>query len=92
MRRLCSWESEHEVPYKSQFSRAFVVFANSEFSQRLHEALIETTQKDRLIGHISRDSTEIEAREKPVSNPVPILIDTSKRKGERPREGRDTAA
>jgi len=32
----------------------------------LHEALIEKTRKERLIGHISRDSTEIEAREKPV--------------------------
>jgi hypothetical protein len=92
MRRLCSWESEHEVPHKSQFSRDFVEFADSEFPQSLHETPIETTQKDCLTGHISRDSTEIEARDKPVSKPVPILIDTSERKRERPREGRDTAA
>ncbi len=32
--------------------------------QRLHAALIEATQRDRLIGHVSRDSTAIEARER----------------------------
>jgi hypothetical protein len=54
---------------------------------RLHEALIETTEKDRLIGHISRDSTEIEARENPVSKPVPIPTDKSERKRGRPKKG-----
>ncbi len=47
------------------FSRAFAEFAVSEFPQRVHAALIEKTQKQRLIGHISRDATAIEAREKP---------------------------
>jgi hypothetical protein len=32
--------------------------------QFVHEALIASTQKDRLIGHIARDSTAIEARER----------------------------
>jgi len=58
------WESRNEIPHESQFSRAFAAFAASELPQRLHAALIESTQKDRLVGHISRDSTEIEAREK----------------------------
>jgi IS5 family transposase len=31
--------------------------------------LIERTQKERLIGHISRDATAIEARERPVPKP-----------------------
>src|SRR5260370_14298344 len=35
-----------------------------ELPQFVHEALIRETQKDRLIGHIARDSTAIEAREK----------------------------
>lgn len=38
--------------------------------QRLHQALIAKTQKERLIGHIARDSTAIEAREKfPATRP-----------------------
>ncbi len=70
LRRICGWESLEEVPHESKFSRAFADFAESQLPQRLHEALIEETQKDRLIGHISRDSTEIEAREKPAPKPV----------------------
>ncbi len=38
--------------------------SQSELPQRLSAALIECTQKDRIIGHIARDSTAIEAREK----------------------------
>lgn len=70
LRRICGWESQREIPHESQFSRAFAEFAETQLPQRLHEALIAETQKDRLIGHISRDSTEIEARERPVRPPV----------------------
>ena len=87
LRRICGWESRREIPHESQFSRAFAEFAESQLPQRLHEALIEETQKDRLIGHISRDSTEIEAREKPVRPPVaPEAAKLEGKKG-RPRKG-----
>jgi Transposase domain (DUF772) len=66
LRRICGGESPREIPHEAQFSRAFAEFAETQLPQRLHEALLAETQKDRLIGHISRDSTEIEAREKPV--------------------------
>lgn len=87
LRRLCGWESRREIPHESQFSRAFAEFAASELPQRLHEALIEATQKERLIGHISRDSTEIEGREKPVRTPVSITPAKSIRKRGRPKKG-----
>jgi hypothetical protein len=70
LRRICGWEKRREIPHESQFSRAFAAFAATELPQRLHLALIEATQKDRLTGHISRDSTEIEGREKPLRAPV----------------------
>jgi hypothetical protein len=69
LRRICGWQGRCEIPHESQFSRVFAEFAASELPQRLHKALIEATQKDRLIGHISRDSTEIEGREKPLRAP-----------------------
>jgi hypothetical protein len=87
LRRLCGWESVREIPHESQFSRAFAEFANSELPQRLHEALIKTTQQERLIGHISRDSTEIEAREKPVRVPVDAAPVKEIRKRGRPKKG-----
>jgi hypothetical protein len=92
LRRLCGWESRREIPHESQFSRAFAEFAASELPQRLHEALIKATQQERLIGHISRDSTEIEAREKPVRTPVSITPAKSIRKRGRPKKGEQTAA
>lgn len=71
LRRLCGWETVAQVPVECAFSRAFAEFAISEFAQRVHAALIEKTQKDRLIGHISRDATAIEAREKATPKPKP---------------------
>lgn len=92
LRRLCGWESQREIPHESQFSRAFAEFAASELPQRLHEALIKATQQERLIGHISRDSTEIEAREKPVRTLVSITPAKSIRKRGRPKKGEQPPA
>ena len=55
--------SAGQVPHEATFSRAFDEFARMELPQFVHEALIRETQQDRLIGHIARDSTAIEARE-----------------------------
>jgi hypothetical protein len=71
LRRLCGWEKAEQIPDETVFSRAFAEFAHSEFAQRVHAALIERTQKDRLVGHILRDATAIEVREKPVPKPKP---------------------
>jgi hypothetical protein len=62
---LCGWSRPSEVPSEATFSRAFAEFAESELPSRLHEALIEQTHADRLVGHISRDATAIESHEKP---------------------------
>lgn len=64
LRRICGYERKEEIPSESTFSRAFAEFAISELPQRVHEALITTYHSDHLVGHISRDSTAIEAREK----------------------------
>jgi hypothetical protein len=64
LRRICGWERAHQIPHESTFSRAFAEFASMELTQFVHERLICETQKGRLIGHIARDSTAIEARER----------------------------
>ena len=64
LRRICGWETERQVPHESTFSRAFAGFADMELPQFVHEALIVATHQDRLVGHIARDSTAIEARER----------------------------
>lgn len=62
--QICGWNKVGSLPHESTFSRAFDEFANSELPQRLHAAPIEKTQKGRLVGHIARDSTAVQAREK----------------------------
>ena len=78
LRRLCGWTFAFQLPSESTFSRAFGEFAASRLPERVHEALIKATHKGRLAGHISRDSTAIKAREKPVK----------KKKTAKPKAGR----
>jgi hypothetical protein len=87
LRRLCGWQRAGEVPSESTFSRAFAEFAASALPSRLHEALIQDTHSDRLVGHISRDSTAIEAREKPAKSDKPAPAPKPKLKRGRPRKG-----
>lgn len=87
LRRLCGWHRAGEVPSEATFSRAFATFATSALPSRLHEALIKETHADRLVGHISRDSTAIEAREKPIRPDPPAPVEPTKRKRGRPRKG-----
>src|ERR1700720_4186977 len=90
LRRLCGWERRGELCSEATFSRAFAEFARSELPSRVHEALIKRTHEDRLVGHISRDATAIEAREKPVKTVAPEASTSAqppKRKRGRPRKG-----
>jgi IS5 family transposase len=75
LRRICGWKRAEDVPHESTFSRAFAEFASMQLAGLVHEALIRETHKDRLVGHIARDSTAIEARqrldERPTHRPLP---------------------
>ena len=64
LRRICGFDSKSEVPSESTFSRAFSEFSESALPNRIHETLIEQYHSEHLVGHISRDSTAVEAREK----------------------------
>ena len=69
LRSLCGWNSVEAIPHESTFSRAFAEFSQSERPQQLHPALIQNTYQkdtpqDQLVGHIARDATAIEVRER----------------------------
>ena len=66
LRRICGWERLNDVPDESVFSRAFAEFSVSQLPERVHAAFIEKSYANELVGHNSRDSTAIEAREKPI--------------------------
>jgi hypothetical protein len=64
LRRLCGWERAQQVPTESTFSRAFAEFAAAQLPAQIHGALVQATQQARVIEHIARDSTAIEARQR----------------------------
>jgi hypothetical protein len=86
LRRICGWENVRRVPDESVFSRAFAEFARTELPQQVHAALIVKTQAERLIGHVSRDSTAIAARERPVKPTE--TVEESRAKAARAKEPR----
>ena len=85
LRRICGWESARQVPHEATFSRAFAEFAHMQLPQFVHEALIRETQQERLIGHIARDSTAIEAREHYPETPAQAKMRKTKQTTGRPR-------
>ncbi len=71
LRRLCGWEREDEIPSEATFSRCFGEFAQVKLSEKIHESVVKAHEGARLIGHVSRDATAIEAREHAVKKEEP---------------------
>lgn len=89
LRKLCGWTLRDSLPHESKFSRAFAEFAEAQLPQQLHAAVIASTQKGRLIGHIARDSTAIEVRERfPEQDQAPQEEKKSKTKKAKRNKGR----
>jgi Transposase DDE domain/Transposase domain (DUF772) len=65
LRRICGFAMCKRLPSEATFSRAFGEFAKQELAQQWHRQFIKTQLGEELIGHICRDGTAIEAREKP---------------------------
>ena len=86
LRRICGWERRNEVPDESTFSRAFSEFADSELPSLVHNALISKIYKKQVVGHVSRDSTAIEGREKPL---IKKKEEIKPKKRGRPKKGEE---
>ena len=87
LRQLCGWERLNQVPSEATFSRSFEDFAAPELLERVHQALVKQHLGEELIGHISRDSTEVEAREKAPPKPKSEAGTQPRRGRGRPRKG-----
>jgi hypothetical protein len=87
LRRLCGWERKNQLPSESTFSRAFDEFAGSGLADRVHESLVKEYVGDDVVWHVSRDSTAIDARERPVRKDTKAVASKPKCKRGRPRKG-----
>ena len=63
LRRLCGFDLRVPLPSEATFRRAFGEFARGGLMQRVHARMVKDMLGEHVIGHISRDSTAIEARE-----------------------------
>ena len=88
LRTLCGYSRQSEIPSESFFSRAFKEFSELELPSRIHKALIREVYEENLVGHLSRDSTTIEAREKAVSKEKEPTEKIQRKRG-RPRKGEE---
>ena len=84
LRRICGWERASDIPEEWTFSRAFAEFSQSQLPERVHEAFIKEHYSGAIVGHNSRDSTAINAREKPIKKE--IVKQQPKKRG-RPKKG-----
>ena len=86
LRRICGWERKNDISEEWTFSRAFAEFSGSQLPERVHESFIKKHYKEEIVGHNSRDSTAIEAREKPLKKET---INKAAKKRGRPKKGEE---
>ncbi len=79
LRKLCGFERRCDVPSAATFSRAFEQFASLHLGDTAHEALVRMHVGDRVVMHVSRDSTEVPARERPYKTRKPTPEPARKR-------------
>jgi Transposase DDE domain/Transposase domain (DUF772) len=93
LRRICGWEQKGEIPSESTFSRAFAEFSESQLPACVHQAVISENLSEDIVGHISRDATEIQVREKPRKETKGAAVsdgEKAKRKLGRPKKGEES--
>jgi len=86
LRRICGWERLNDIPDESIFSRAFAEFSDTRLPERVHATFIKKSYANEIVGHNSRDSTAIEAREKPIKREA---IQKVAAKRGRPKQGEE---
>jgi len=85
LRRICGFAT---IPSASTFSRRLKGFANHHIMEQVLYKLVREYLSGRLVGHVSRDSTAIPTREKPVNTKGDVAPQTkTKRKRGRPKKG-----
>jgi hypothetical protein len=82
LRRICGFTT---VPSPATFSRRLSEYADTHIIEQSLYRMVRSYHQGRIVGHISRDSTAIEAREKP-KNKKNEVKPKKKRKRGRPRK------
>lgn len=87
LRRLCGFSTDHRIFGKHRILRAFAEFVEIRLVERSHEALVQRPPVNHMEGHVARDRTAIEAREKSTAK-VPTVATKMPRRCGRPQRGK----
>ncbi len=88
LRRFCGFERLRDIPSEATFSRAFAEFAKLNLGDKVLKALVQEYVGDKVVMHVSRDSTAVHARKKPAKKIKPEPKPPKKRG--RPKKGEET--
>ncbi|HEY5040660.1 MAG TPA: IS5/IS1182 family transposase, partial [Verrucomicrobiae bacterium] len=69
------------IPSEPTFCRVFAEFAQDQLPQQIHEQMVKIHVGTKLVGHVSRDATAIEAPERPAAKPAPAVPATPRQRG-----------
>jgi hypothetical protein len=82
LRGICGFPLWKRLPSAATFSRAFGEFAKDGLADKAHKALVQSALSEQILGAISRDSTAIIAREKPIKvEPAPKAPKIPRKRG-----------
>jgi hypothetical protein len=87
LRRLCGWDTKQQIPSLATFSRAFSEFSQGQLPIKIHAAMVKEQCGTKVAGHVSRDATAIEVREKPAKKNKETTSGQAKAKRGRPCKG-----
>lgn len=87
LRKLCGFPTRQSVPSSATFSRIFAEFARIDLGEIVLKAMASKFAETVKVENISRDSTSLPARERPVLTVKPETTDKPKRKRGRPKKG-----
>jgi transposase len=82
LRLLCGFDS---VPSEATFSRMLSYLADQNIWEHVLDALVKKAHKGKIVYHVSRDSTTIAAREKPLQKEKKPLEKSKKKRGRPPK-------
>lgn len=88
LRMICGFARQSDIPSEATFSRVFAEFAENSLATLVNDAMVEKYLGEELIGHVSRDSTAINGREKAVKK---VKEKKEPRKRGRPAKGENRA-
>lgn len=85
LRKICGFS---KIPSEATFSRRFEKIARTHIMEQSFNTVVAKYLKDHIVGHISRDSSAITAREKTINKKNDVKKqDKPKRKRGRPKKG-----